>query len=249
MTGSPARVAIVTGGTRGIGAAVARRLNAQGIRVVAVYRSDDEAAAKLQHGVETPALLDVRRVDVSDPQACAALSESVFTTYGRIDHLVNNAGALEERLATEITADVWEGSLRANLSTAFHLSQAVLAPMRRQRYGRIVNVSSVSAVMGSAFQVHYAAAKSGLIGLTRSLARATARRGITVNCVLPGGFATDMLDQMSLTDADQVQGLIPVGRYGRPAELAHLVAALVHDDASYITGAVIPVDGGLGMGT
>jgi len=248
VTGPTPRVAIVTGGTRGLGAAVATRLNAQGVRVVAVYRSDDEAAAKLQHGVETPALLDVRRADVSDPEACTALSGSVFTRYGRIDHLVNNAGSLDERLVAEITPDGWERSLRANLSTAFHMTQAVLEPMRRQRFGRIVNVSSVTAVMGSAFQLHYAAAKSGLIGLTRSLARATARRGITVNCVLPGGFETEMLDQMSLTDRAQVENLIPVGRFGHPDELAHVVAALLHDDASYVTGAVIPIDGGLGMG-
>jgi NAD(P)-dependent dehydrogenase (short-subunit alcohol dehydrogenase family) len=248
MTGPANRVAIVTGGTRGLGAAVTARLNAQGILVVAVYRSDDEAAAVLGARVATPALLDVRRVDVSDPAACHDLCADAVSTHGRIDHLVNNAGALDERLAADLTPEDWERSLRVNLSTAFYMSQAVLEPMRRERFGRIVNISSVTAMMGSPFQVPYAAAKAGLVGLTRSLARASARRGITVNCILPGGFETELLDDLTMTDREQVENMVPVGRFGRPDELAHVVAALVHDDASYVTGAAIVVDGGLAMG-
>jgi acetoacetyl-CoA reductase/3-oxoacyl-[acyl-carrier protein] reductase len=139
--------------------------------------------------------------------------------------------------------------MRVNVSSAFFLAQIVLEPMRSQRFGRIVNVGSVSASMGSPFQVDYATAKAGLIGLTRSLARAVARSGITVNCIVPGGFHTDLLNAMTLTDRQVVERSIPIGRFGYPLELAHVVASLVHDDASYITGAVIVVDGGLSMGS
>jgi acetoacetyl-CoA reductase/3-oxoacyl-[acyl-carrier protein] reductase len=153
----------------------------------------------------------------------------------------------EHRMA-ELSSSAWTASLDVNLSAAFYLSQAALVPMVAQRFGRIVNISSVSAAMGAGFQVDYAAAKAGLIGLTRSLARVVARKGVTVNCVLPGGFATDMLDDMTLTDRDQVEHSVPAGRFGEVAELTHVVTALLHDDASYVTGAVIAVDGGLSMG-
>jgi acetoacetyl-CoA reductase/3-oxoacyl-[acyl-carrier protein] reductase len=249
MTAPTPRVAIVTGGTRGLGAAITARLNAQGVLVVAVYRSDDAAAAALAGKVATPELVQVCRADVSDPAACRRLCADVVSTHGRVDHLVNNAGALDEQRVADLTPEAWERSLSANLSTAFYMSQAVLEPMRRERFGRIVNISSVTALMGSPFQVPYAAAKAGLVGLTRSLARASARRGITVNCVLPGGFETELLDDLTLTDRAQVENMVPVGRFGRPDELAHVVAALVHDDAAYVTGASIVVDGGLAMGT
>jgi NAD(P)-dependent dehydrogenase (short-subunit alcohol dehydrogenase family) len=168
--------------------------------------------------------------------------------YGRVDYLVNNAGALREHKLADLSDTDWEDSLRINLTGAFHLSQAAIAPMRRQRFGRIVNIGSVTAVMGSPYQIDYAAAKAGLVGLTRSLARSVARAGITVNCVLPGGFSTDLLSKLTLTDAEAVERSVPIGRYGRPEELAHVVTSLLHDDASYVTGAVIAVDGGLGMG-
>jgi acetoacetyl-CoA reductase/3-oxoacyl-[acyl-carrier protein] reductase len=121
--------------------------------------------------------------------------------------------------------------------------------MREQRFGRIVNIGSVTASMGSPFQIDYAAAKAGLVGLTKSLARSVARRGITVNCVLPGGFDTSMTEQLPLTDKGLIEQTVPLGRFGRPHELAHVVNALLHDDASYVTGSVVVVDGGLSMGT
>jgi acetoacetyl-CoA reductase/3-oxoacyl-[acyl-carrier protein] reductase len=249
VTAGRERVAIVTGGTRGLGAAVTTRFNARGIRVVAVYRADDDSAAALRRNAPDPSLLETRRVDLSDPVACAELVDHALGEHGRIDYLVNNAGALSERRAPELTPDEWDRSLRVNLSSAFYLSQAVLEPMRAQRFGRIVNISSVTAMMGSPFQLDYAAGKAGLIGLTRSLARTAARRGVTVNCVVPGGFETDLLDAMTLTDRANVEAGIPVGRFGRPEEVAHMVSALVDDDASYVTGAVVVVDGGLSMGS
>jgi NAD(P)-dependent dehydrogenase (short-subunit alcohol dehydrogenase family) len=243
------RVAIVTGGTRGIGAAITERLNADGVRVVAAFRSDATSAKALADRLVTPELLSTYQVDVTDQVACAQMIDNVVADHGRIDYLINNAGALAERPVKEITSTDWDMTLTLNLSAAFYLSQAVLDPMRAQKFGRIVNIGSASAFMGSAFQIDYAAAKAGMVGLTRSLARAVARRGITVNCVVPGGFETDLLKDMTMTDGGLVKGMIPVGRYGHPHELAHIVASLVHYDASYVTGAVIVVDGGLTMGS
>ena len=173
---------------------------------------------------------------MGDPESCRELIADVLTETGRLDYLVNNAGALHEHKLADLSSKDWDETLRVNLSGAFHLSQAAIVPMRQQRFGRIVNVGSVTAVMGSPFQIDYAAAKAGLVGLTRSLARSVARAGITVNCVIPGGFSTDLLSLLTLTDAEAVERSVPVGRYGRPEELAHVVASLMHDDASYVTG-------------
>ena len=185
---------------------------------------------------------------MGDPDSCRELISTVVAAHGRLDYLVNNAGALHEHTLTDLSSTDWDDTLRVNLTGAFHLSQSAIVHMRQARFGRIVNIGSVTAVMGSPFQIDYAAAKAGLIGLTRSLARSVARAGITVNCVIPDGFSTDLLDHLTLTHAEAVERSVPVGRYGRPEELAHVVASLVHDNASYVTGAVIAVDGGRGMG-
>jgi acetoacetyl-CoA reductase/3-oxoacyl-[acyl-carrier protein] reductase len=248
MTGVSERVAVVTGGTRGLGAAIASRLATEGVIVVAGYLEDDAAAERFQARHHSSEVVTTHRVDVGDADSCRSLIAHVVSKHGRVDYLVNNAGALRENTLVDLNDAGWEDSLRVNLTGAFHLSQAAIAPMRQQRFGRIVNIGSVTAVMGSPFQIDYAAAKAGLIGLTRSLARSVARAGITVNCVIPGGFSTDLLSKLTLTDAQAVERTVPIGRYGRPEELAHVVTSLLHDDASYVTGAVIAVDGGLGMG-
>jgi NAD(P)-dependent dehydrogenase (short-subunit alcohol dehydrogenase family) len=242
------RVAVVTGGTRGLGAAIVTRLAVEGTLVAAAYREDDESADRFAARHGSDGLVIARRVEVGDPDSCRELIADVVANYGRIDYLVNNAGTLYEHKLVDLSDEDWDQTLRVNLSGAFHLSQAAIAPMRQRRFGRIVNIGSVTAVMGSPFQIDYAAAKAGLVGLTRSLARSVARSGITVNCIVPGGFSTDLLSKLTLTDAEAVERNVPVGRYGRPEELAHVVASLVHESASYVTGAVIPVDGGLGMG-
>jgi len=248
MADAGARVAVVTGGTRGLGAAISARLATDGTTVAAAYRRDDAAAQRFVAARGSAGALSAHRVDVGDPDSCRGLIADVLTAHGRVDYLVNNAGALHEHRLADLSDADWDDTLRSNLSGAFYLSQAAIVPMRQARFGRIVNVGSVTAVMGSPFQIDYAAAKAGLVGLTRSLARSVARAGITVNCVIPGGFSTDLLSELTLTDAAAVERSVPVGRFGRPEELAHVVASLLHDDAAYVTGAVIAVDGGFGMG-
>jgi NAD(P)-dependent dehydrogenase (short-subunit alcohol dehydrogenase family) len=240
-----ARVALVTGGTRGIGEAVTRRLAGAGVRVIAVYRGDQAAATRLEHqlpGVWT------ERADIGDADGCASLVGRVLDRFGRIDHLLNNAGLLVEAASTATEVLDWERVVAVNLSAAFHLCRAVIPPMRTAGFGRIVNVSSVTAVMGSPTEAAYGAAKSGLHGLTRSLARETARHGITVNCVVPGVFETEMTLSMPESTQQAILRMIPVGRRGDPDELARAVTFLLDDDAGYITGSVLTVDGGLSMG-
>jgi NAD(P)-dependent dehydrogenase (short-subunit alcohol dehydrogenase family) len=240
------RVAVVTGGTRGLGAAISSALVARGATVIAVYRSDRGAAERL--GERCGETLITRQADVSDPDVCRELIDSVVRSQGRIDYLVNNAGSLHEARVADIGPDRWDQTIGVNLSAAFYLAQAAVVPMKAAGFGRIVNVGSVTALMGSPFQVDYAAAKGGLVGLTRSLARAVARASVTVNCVIPGGFETDLLDDLTLTDRRAIEAGVPVGRYGQPRELAHAVLSLLADDAAYITGACLVVDGGLSMG-
>jgi len=242
------RVAVVTGGTRGLGAVSSTKLVAGGTTVAAAYLQDEAAAQRLVAQCNSADDLSTHRVDVGDPESCRRLIADVLAIHGRVDYLVNNAGSLHEHRLADLGAEDWDDTLRVNLSGAFHMSQAAIVPMRTARFGRIINIGSVTAVMGSPFQIDYAAAKAGLVGLTRSLARSVARAGITVNCVIPGGFSTELLSELTLTDAAAIEQSIPVGRFGRPEELAHVVASLVHDDAAYVTGAVIAVDGGFGMG-
>ena len=243
------RVAIVTGGTRGIGAAITERLMEGGAHVVAVYASNDQAAAELVGRLSSgPGSVSLHRADVGDPDACRALVSEVLGAQGRVDHLVNNAGLLVENSPRRMTQADWDLSIRVNLSGPFYLAQAVLDPMIGNGFGRIVNIGSVTAVMGSAVEAGYGAAKAGLLGLSRSLARAVAHRGITVNVVVPGVFETEMTWAMAPEAQDAIRSMIPVRRRGDPSELAHAVAFLLDDRAGYITGSVLTVDGGLSMG-
>ena len=249
MTPFAGRVSIVTGGTRGIGAAITTRLVREGAHVAAVYASNTEAAEALAAELgDGPGSVSLHQADIGDPDACRELVAVVLEDHGRVDHLVNNAGLLVENRARNMTLDEWDTAIRVNLSAPFFLTQAVLGPMIEQGFGRIVNVSSVTALMGSPVEAGYGAAKAGLFGLSRSLAREVARRGITVNTIVPGVFETDMTNSMPPESQEAIRAMIPLGRRGDPAELAHGVAFLLDDRAGYVTGSVVTVDGGLSMG-
>jgi acetoacetyl-CoA reductase/3-oxoacyl-[acyl-carrier protein] reductase len=243
------RVAIVTGGTRGIGAAVTELLTADGVHVAAVYAGQHDNARALRDRLTAAgASVSIHPGDVGDPESCRALVAEVIADQGRVDYLVNNAGLLVESSVARMTSSQWEDALRVNLSGPFHLAQAVIGSMTEHGFGRIVNVGSVTAAMGNPVEAGYGAAKAGLLGLTRSLARAVARKGITVNLVVPGVFETEMTSSMRAETQEAIRAMIPLGRRGDPRELAHAVRFLLADDAGYITGSVVTVDGGLSMG-
>ena len=240
---------IVTGGTRGLGAAITRRLARDGGHVAAVYRSDDAAAAAFAASAAAEGLeVSVHRADLGDADSCRAVIAEILEQRGPVAHLVNNHGLLLDARVVETSVEMWDRILDVNARAAFLLTQALWPAMERARYGRVVNIGSVTATSGNGKEAAYGASKAALIGLTRSLARAGAHKGITVNCVVPGVYETDMTNAMSEADQEAIAAMIPVRRRGRPEELAHVVAMLLHPDGGYVTGAVIQADGGLGMG-
>ncbi len=242
-------VAIVTGGSRGIGRAISVRLAREGATVIACARDMaklGEVAAEAA-SVEAPGRVVPCALDVCDREAIDKCVEDVVQREGKIDILVNNAGITRDGLLMSMDDEQFEAVLTANLRSAFWLTRAVSRHMVRARKGRIINISSVSGIAGNAGQANYAASKAGLIGLTKSTAKELAKRRITCNAVAPGFITTDMTEVLPKTIKEGVLPLIPMQRFGEAAEVAGIVAFLASPDASYITGEIIKVDGGMAM--
>lgn len=242
------QVAIVTGSSRGIGRAIALELARQGARVVVNYRANAEAAGQVVAAIEEQggAALAVQ-ADVSTAQGAKSLAEAALEAYGTIDILVNNAGIARDTLLLRMSEDDWDAVLNTNLKGAFQCIKAVQRTMLRKRRGRIINIGSVVGLRGNLGQANYAAAKAGLIGLTKALARELGSRHITVNLVAPGFIQTDMTAGLPEQYIEHALAQIPLGQLGEPEDVATAVAFLCSDGARYITGQVLCVDGGMAM--
>jgi 3-oxoacyl-[acyl-carrier protein] reductase len=234
--------ALITGASRGIGAAIAERLAAEGHPVIVNYRSNHAAAQELQQRIEAQGgAVQLACFDVADAAASDAALQRLLGEEAPIGIVVNNAGITRDGPFPGLTREAWTDVTRTTLDGFFHVTHPLIMPMVRRRWGRIVNIASVSGLIGHRGQTNYSAAKAGLIGATRSLAQELAKRRITVNAVAPGLIDTDMTKDLG----PEVQKFIPMQRLGRPEEVAHLVRFLVSEEASYITGQVIGINGGL----
>ncbi|HEX7009151.1 MAG TPA: 3-oxoacyl-[acyl-carrier-protein] reductase [Phycisphaeraceae bacterium] len=244
---SAPRIALVTGASRGIGAAIAHALARQGRHVVCAARDTQKLQQVCQAIEQAGGSASSAVCDVSQPEQIVQLIEGVAKEHGRLDILVNNAGITRDNLLLRMSDEEFDQVIATNLRSAFVACRAVLRPMMRGKWGRIINIGSVSGLVGNAGQGNYAAAKAGLVGLTKSIAKEMASKGITANVVAPGFIQTDMTDTLPQAIKDQVVKITPVGRFGQPEEIAAAVAYLASEEAGYVTGQVLTVDGGMTM--
>jgi 3-oxoacyl-[acyl-carrier protein] reductase len=240
------QVALVTGASRGIGAAIAQQLAAQGYRVIGTATSD-EGAQRIGQALAGHAGCAGRVLNVNDAASAEALIDAIVKEHGGLQVLVNNAGITRDMLAMRLKDEDWDAVVDTNLKSVFRLSRAVMRAMMKQRYGRIINITSVVGAMGNPGQANYAAAKAGVAGMTRALARELGSRGITVNCIAPGFIETDMTASLPQEQQKALLSQIPLGHLGRPQDIAHAVAFLASPHAGYITGQEIHVNGGMYM--
>jgi 3-oxoacyl-[acyl-carrier protein] reductase len=239
------KVALVTGGSRGIGRAVSMALAAHGARVAVNYASNEAAANEVV--AELGDAATAVRGDVSDPATGQALVDATVQAFGRIDILVNNAGVTRDDLILRMSEDEWDAVIDTNLKGTFSVTKAAIRPMVRQRFGRIISISSVAGIVGNAGQSNYSAAKAGMIGFTKAIAKELASRNITANVIAPGFIDTEMTAGLTDAQRQEIMRMVAVGRTGTPEDIAPAAVFLASDEAAYVTGHVMAIDGGLVM--
>jgi acetoacetyl-CoA reductase len=238
------KIAVVTGGTRGIGASISKALHENGYNVIANYFINDDAAKKFSEETN----IKIMKWNVSDYDECVRSIKKIEETYNdNVSVLINNAGITRDVMLHKMTEQEWCDVIHVNLDSCYHMCRAVINPMRDKKYGRIVNISSINAQAGQIGQTNYSAAKAGIIGFTKALARESATKNITVNAIAPGYVMTDMVAQIPAEVLDKIVNLIPMARLGRPEDIARAVVFLASEEASYITGETLSINGGHNM--